>query len=80
MRSGEYNGWANWETWNVALWIDNDEGLRRIADTVRFTKNPYDNFIEYMKELRIKGTMDKVRWDDPKIDHSEIDEMIRGGP
>ncbi len=20
----EYNGWTNWETWNVALWVDND--------------------------------------------------------
>ena len=22
-----YNGWKNWETWNVALWLGNDEGL-----------------------------------------------------
>lgn len=21
-----YNGWSNYETWNVALWLDNDQG------------------------------------------------------
>ena len=28
----EYQGWRNYETWNVALWIDND---RRVYETVR---------------------------------------------
>lgn len=23
-----YNGWANYETWCVNLWLDNDEGLQ----------------------------------------------------
>jgi len=25
----EYNGYTNYETWLVSLWIDNDEGLQR---------------------------------------------------
>lgn len=27
MSNNDYNGWANYETWNVTLWIDNDEGM-----------------------------------------------------
>ena len=27
-----YEGWKNWETWNVALWFGNDRGL---YDSVR---------------------------------------------
>ena len=25
--SEEYQGYKNWETWNVSLWLSNDEGL-----------------------------------------------------
>jgi hypothetical protein len=34
-----YNGWSNYETWNVALWLSNDEGTynltREMADEAR---------------------------------------------
>ena len=28
MNKKEYNGWTNYETWLVNLWMDNDEGLQ----------------------------------------------------
>jgi len=28
---GTYNGHKNWNHWNVSLWINNDEGLYRLA-------------------------------------------------
>lgn len=36
MSSEQYNGWHNWATWNVALWILNDEGIyERFVDLCR---------------------------------------------
>lgn len=32
----KYNGHKNWNHWNVSLWINNDEGLYRMAlDCIR---------------------------------------------
>lgn len=27
-QNSTYNGWTNYPTWNVALWMDNDPGLQ----------------------------------------------------
>lgn len=48
----EYNGWTNYETWNVKLWIDNDEdahnNIRNIAMTI---ENAYALSLEIKKEI-----------------------------
>lgn len=30
----EYNGWTNYQTWNVALWLDNDPYSESTARTI----------------------------------------------
>ena len=36
MSNESYNGWTNYETWLVKLWMDNDEGsYRHYRDIVR---------------------------------------------
>ena len=32
--SQKYNGWTNYQTWAVKLWLDNDEGSYDLQDTL----------------------------------------------
>jgi len=43
-----YQGWKNYETWCVALWIDNDEGL-------------YDHFRDMAKDSDIDYLADHIK-------------------
>jgi hypothetical protein len=56
-----YNGWENYETWNVALWILN-EGLYNIA----MEQGSYEDFVEYISGFMTQ-TPDGVRFDDPAV-------------
>lgn len=65
-----YNGYKNYETWNVVLWIKNDEGLYNLSQTC----TNYNEFIESMRELGSIETPDNVAWNDTGIDRYEVDE------
>ena len=71
MADTTYNGWTNYETWNVALWIGNDENLYHAARGCY----SYQDFLDrYMVEE--SETPDGVKFNDPNINHVEMDEMF----
>ena len=57
-----YNGWENYETWNVALWINNDQGLYDIASEC----GSYQDFVAYISEFMTQ-TPDGVKFNDPAV-------------
>lgn len=48
----KYNGWANYETWAVKLWMDNDHGLYSL---IQEEKENYEDqvheFSEHLSDL-----------------------------
>ena len=66
-----YNGWYNYETWNVALYIQNEERLYRIGCRSR----NYRHFLD-LSGLSGKKTPDGVSWTNWLLDTDELDEMI----
>ena len=69
-----YNGWANYHTWNVALYIQNDYGLYQWAKEYRH--HGYQAFAEALNESEITITDDGVSYTDPDLDIDELDEML----
>ena len=68
-----YNGWKNYETWNVALWMGNDEfwyGVARECET-------YQDFVREMLHSGVEATPDGVDLDDTKLDGIRLCEMLQ---
>lgn len=73
-----YNGWANWETWNVALWIQNDEGLYAMAKRMKRLKYAYVTLSNALSEIGITETPDGASYSDKNLDRIALNEMMRG--
>ena len=82
MTDTTYQGWTNYETWNVALYINNEFPIYSLAcEWVKYQKEEglpvkYDTFRHTLSELFGKKTMDGVDWNDTVIDDTELDEML----
>jgi hypothetical protein len=72
MEDTTYNGWKNRATWNVALWIGNDEGMYEFAKEC----GSYQAFVEAMREVGNTETPDRVAYNDSALDIERLDEMI----
>ena len=70
--TGEYNGWHDWTTWNVALWINNDECFYNIA---KECKNYADFLYEMQYMIGSFATPDGADWGEANID--EMNEVIQ---
>ncbi len=70
MTKKEYNGWTNYETWCVSLWMDNEEGTQdywleradNCLGAARHDDNPKDNAI-YDLSIAIKEEHEEAKPD-----------------
>jgi hypothetical protein len=79
MANKEYNGWMNYQSWNVAMWLSNTESLYR--SMCRFMQtydgshggSPYRAFI---KKMRLTKTPDRVSYISNLLDYARLDEFM----
>ena len=74
-----YNGWKNRQTWNVALYIQNEEGLYFAARNFmkRYKgKAPYAAFIRSMG-MESERTPDNIGWISTRLAYAELNAMMK---
>ena len=67
----KYNGWNDWTTWNVALWIRNDQTYYNIATEC---KDYMDFLYEMQAMIGSFATPDGADWGEANIE--EMNEVI----
>jgi len=84
MTDTTYNGWTNYETWNVALWLDNDryyydlmmmQSVKTFKDFLEKLQSPLRSNLDASWDYK-NFTGDNISWSDPKINIEEINEKI----
>ena len=68
----KFNGWSDWTTWNVALWINNEETIYNIAKDC----NDYIDFLFEMQAMcGFYSTPDGADYGEANLE--EMNELIK---
>jgi len=54
----QYNGWTNYETWNVNLWLNNDEGSYNVLRDILKDKADDQEAADLLRDLIADDTND----------------------
>ena len=64
MNNKEYNGWYNYETWMVNLWMDNDQGSHEMwREHARDSIDADEGCNWFLFEDRLKDYLDMIQED-----------------
>lgn len=74
-----YNGWKNRETWNVMLYINNDESLYRGAVSFMESYKGRKPYRDYVREMGLGGdkTPDGIAWIGSSLDYRALNNSMR---
>ena len=72
-----YNGHANYETWNVSLWLQNDQSLYDLACEFAQQGQSYGDLVNCLNDCGITQTPDGVSYTDTYLDGISLNEMMQ---
>ena len=68
-RKEKYNGWADWTTWNCALWINNEQSIYNIAAVC----DTYTDFLWEMQAMcGFYSTPDRADYGEANYDEMNL--------